>query len=110
MLTFMTKKTFIEAINERRFVVRNVKGNRYEVLLMDAQDDGNGGQRFSISSVINPETKDGLFNQSGGGYNKAHACIEDIARYVDQHAEDKDEDDSSCTQHFMYRQHYNELN
>jgi hypothetical protein len=110
MLTHMTKKTFIEGIDERRFVVRNVKGNRYEVLLMDAQDNGNGGQRFSISAVINPDTKDGLFHQSGGGYNKAHACIEDIARYVDRNAEDKDEDDSSCTQHFMYRQHYTELN
>jgi hypothetical protein len=112
MLKYITKKIFIESVRERRFVVQHVKGNKYAVYMI-SQSVGFEGmpQQYSLPQVVNPETKDGLWNQTGGGYNKAHACIEDIARYVDNNAEDKDDDseEESCAIFFMYKQRLNEI-
>jgi hypothetical protein len=112
MLKHMTKKTFIEGVSERRFVVTNVKGNKYAVYMITVEDTSAYMAvpvQYGMAQVVNPNTKDGLWNQNGGGYNKSHACMEDIARYVDDHAEDKDEVEESCAIFFMYKQRLNEI-
>lgn len=109
MLKFMTKERFIQAIDERRFAVQNVKGNKFEVLYIGTHEDGEGVTQYGISRVINPDTKDGYFNQNGGGYNKYHACIEDIAMYINKHAEDKDGNKVNCLEYFQGKQRLNEM-
>lgn len=109
MLKYMTKEEFIKAVDERKFVVRNVKGNKYEVSMITQQIDPTGVPKYGICAVINPNTKDGFFTQSGGGYNKALASIEDIALYVNEHAEDKDTNEVDCVAYFGRRQNYNTI-
>jgi hypothetical protein len=109
MLKFMTKETFKKAIDERRFMVQNVKGNQYEVFYIGTSDNGQGVPQMNVSRVVNPDSKDGYFKQNGGGYNKAHACIEEIAWYVDHNAEDKDDKELSCISYWALKQNVNSL-
>lgn len=101
MLAYMTKEDFKRAIDEYRFVVRMETNTKWEVLHM-SQSERN---KFGIQKVIKPNKVDHYFRQTGGGYNKAMACIEDIAQYVDEHSPEGS--DFSCYDYFMARQHYN---
>lgn len=104
MLKYMTKASFIEAVDQRRFVVKNPKGNVFEVYYISQLEFD---QKFSMVQVINPETKNGCWTKNGGGYNKAIDTIESVAYYIDKNAEDKESNPIKCLDYFMNRQNYN---
>lgn len=106
MLKYMTKAAFIEAVDQRKFVVKELSDTKYEVYLMGFDPIA---QTFGIRRVTNPDSKDGIWRKSGGGYNKAQATIDDIAWYVDRNAEDKDSNPVSCTQYFQSKQCYERI-
>jgi hypothetical protein len=109
MLKYMTKEDFVNAVNERRFVVMNPKGNTFQAFMITEQE-GNGFKQMGMANIINPDTKDGNFRQTGGGYNKAMATIEEIALYVDKHAPyDERFDGFSCYNFFLSKQNYNTI-
>lgn len=113
MLKYMTKGEFKKAIDERRFVVQNVSGNKFEAFyISDGGQNAEGATQFGLIRVVNPDTKTGYFTQTGGGYSKAMATIEDIAHYVDTNKEVEHEEgfeDFSCYSYFVSHQNYNEI-
>jgi hypothetical protein len=106
MLVNMTKATFKKAVDERRFVVRQVTPTQFEVLYISHDENSN---TFNMLHVVNPDSKNGNFRQTGGGYNKAHSTIEDVAYYVNHNAEDKDSNDLNCVQYLQQNQRWNEI-
>lgn len=109
MLKYMTKEAFIKAVDESRFVVVGKTDTKYEVYLITASEEPNGTIRHGMLRVVNPDTKDGNFRQTGGGYNKSHACIDAIAFYVNRNARDKDEVDTNCVDYFQKKQRLNSI-
>jgi hypothetical protein len=109
MLKFMTKETFIQGVKERRFIISNPKGSTFEVHYIGISSDGNGTPQYNVSRVTNPNSKDGTWRKTGGGYNKEYATLEDIALYIDEHAEDKDEGNLSARKFLMTCQRYNSI-
>ena len=109
MLKYMTKEEFKNAVDERRFVVNTLSENKYEVFMMSVQTVEGMAPQFGITRVINPDTKDGNFRQTGGGFNKRYACIEDIAYYLNRNAEDKDTNELDCIKYVQQKQRYNEI-
>lgn len=113
MLKYMTKGDFKQAIDERRFVVQNVSGNKYQVFYIGSGNkDNEGNVQHGLSRVVNPDTKTGYFTQTGGGYSKAMATIEDIARYVNNNKDVEHEEgfeDFNCYSYFVSHQNYNEI-
>ncbi|MER2006275.1 MAG: hypothetical protein ABS939_02385 [Psychrobacillus sp.] len=105
MLKTMTKAQFKEAIDKRQFVVKGLTATRYSVHLMKVRENG----EFILYNVVNPDTKSGNFSQTGGGYSKAMACIEDIARYIDLESPKEIDPDFSCRDYLMKNQKWNEL-
>lgn len=93
MLKYMTKEDFTQYVEEERFVVNALNMTKFEAYVIQERgaSEKPGGKRFYLQAVINPDTKDGTFIQRGGGFNKSYAVIEDIAYYVDNHADDRDD-------------------
>lgn len=106
MLKCMTKEQFKLYIDEYRFAVEQLTPTKFKVMVIN-YDKSTGTKRYRINQVIN-NNKTGLFIQNGGGYDKSHACIDDIAWYLDNESEEKDSE-FSCIDYLMKNQHFNNI-
>lgn len=78
MLKHMTAGQFKEAVLSNRIIVRKKSPSRFEAYYITYKDG-----RFNLRQIVNPDTKDGDFRQTGGNYNKYFATLEKIAAYID---------------------------
>jgi len=106
MLKYMTKEQFMKGVDEKRFVIVAKTATKYEVYYITENHEG----RHAMIRVVNPESKDGTFSMTGGNYHKGIECMERIAHYVDEHAEDKDKYNISCLKFFQSTQQFIQLN